>query len=109
MLVRLTALLPSPRRTQYFLAGRHPLTRLGASGRDEQHRLESPAELAHLRGLETGVQNGTQGIAVPMVIAHAARRHGNQRILHPRGYSSVRAHMLKEQEGPSRFEHAPDL
>ena len=28
---------------------------------DEQHRLESSAELTHLRGLETGVQNGAYG------------------------------------------------
>src|SRR5579859_5266980 len=108
-LVCFTALLPFPIRTMFFLADFHLLLRLGTSRRDEQHGLESTAELAHLRGLETGVQDCLQGIAVPMVIAHAARRHRDQRILHPRSYSSVRAHMFEEQEGPSRFEHAPDL
>ena len=75
----------------------------------QQHGLEPPAELASLRGLETGVQNGAQGIAVPMAMAHAAGREGHQRILHPGGHSSLRAHMFEEHECPSRLEHAPDL
>src|SRR6266404_5040355 len=54
-------------------------------------------------------QNGAQGIAVPMAIAHAARREGHERILHPGGDASLRAHMFEEQEGPSRLEDAPDL
>jgi hypothetical protein len=79
MLVCLTALLLSPSRTVLFLAGFHLLWRLGTSRIYEQHRLESPAQLADLRGLETGLQNGAQGIAVPVVMAHAARCHGDQR------------------------------
>src|SRR6266446_3365823 len=84
MLMCLTALLLSPSRTVLFLAGFHLLLRLGTSRMYEQQRLESPAELADLRGLETGVQNGAQGIAVPMAIAHAAGREWHGRILHRR-------------------------
>src|SRR5260370_20643864 len=76
---------------------------------DEQHRLESSAELTHLRGLETGVQNGAQGIAVPMAIPHAASREGHERILHPGDDASLRARMFEEQERPSQLEDAPDL
>jgi hypothetical protein len=75
----------------------------------QQHGLESSAELTDLGGLETTVQNRLQGIAVPMVMAHAAGRHGDQHILHPRDHLSVRAHMFEEQERPSRLEYAPDL
>src|SRR6266567_9305113 len=102
-------LLLSLDSTALFLAYGYLLLRLGTARMDEQHGLESSAELTHLRGLETGVQDCLQGIAVPMVIAHAARRHRDQRILHPRGYSSLRAHMFEEQECPFRLEHAPDL
>ena len=77
MLVRLTALLLSPSRTVLFLAGFHLL----------------------LRGLETGLQNGAQGIAVLMAIAHAAGREWHERILHPGGDASLRAHMFEEQQG----------
>jgi hypothetical protein len=99
MLVRLTALLLSPSRTVLFLAGFHLLLRLGASRIYEQRRLESPAEMADLRGLETGLQNGAQGIAVLMAIAHAAGREWHERILHPGGDASLRAHMFEEQQG----------
>src|SRR6266699_6459024 len=109
MLVRLTALLLSPSRTVLFLAGFHLLLRLGTSRIDEQQRLESPAEMADLRGLETGLQNGAQGIAVPMAIARAAGREWHERILHPGGNASLRAHMFEEQEGLSRLEDAPDF
>src|SRR5258706_5792579 len=83
MLVRLSALLLSTSRTVLFLAGFHLLLRLGTSRMYEQQRLESSAELADLRGLETGVQNCVQGIAVPMAIAHAAGREWHKHILHP--------------------------
>jgi hypothetical protein len=52
-----------------------------------------PAELADLRGLETGLQNHLQGITVPVAIAHAARRHRDQRILEPCNHPSLRAHV----------------
>lgn len=109
MLVFFTALLLSPSSTVFFLAGFHLLLRLGMSRMDEQQRLDSPAELTHLRGLETGVQNGAQSIAVPMAIPHAASREGHECVLHPGGDASLRAHMFEEQEGPFRFEDAPDL
>src|SRR6266567_316231 len=109
MLVCLTALLLSPSRTVLVFAGFHLLLCLGTSRIYEQQRLESPAEMADLRGLETGVQNGAQGIAIPMAIAHAARRERYERILDPCSYSSLRAHVFEEQECPSRLEHAPDL
>ena len=109
MLVRLSALLPYPSRTVLFLAGFHLLLRLGTGRVQKQHGLESSAELTHLRGPEAGSQNRLLGIAVPMAIAHAARRHGDQCILDPCSYSSLRAHVFEEQECPSRLEHAPDL
>jgi hypothetical protein len=40
----------------------------------EQHWLESSCDLTNLRDLEAGFQNCLLGIAVPMAIAHAARR-----------------------------------
>src|SRR6266566_3293636 len=109
MLVRLTALLLSPSRTVLFLAGFHLLLRLGTSRIYEQQRLESPAEMADLGGLETGLQNGAQGIAVPMAIAHAADREWHERILYPGGDASLRAHMFEEQQGTPWLEHPPDL
>src|SRR6266704_901876 len=82
------ALLPSPgrpvlSRTVSFLAGLRLLLRLGAVRLHVQHGLESPAELTGLYDLESGLQNHAQGIAVPMVIAHTAGRHGDQHILEP--------------------------
>jgi hypothetical protein len=74
-----------------------------------QHGLESPTELTNLYDLESGLQNHVQGIAVPVVIAHAAGRHGDQHILEPCDQLSLRTHMFEQQERPSRLEHAPDL
>src|SRR3989449_9013138 len=103
MLVRLSALLPYPSRTVLFLAGFHLLLRLGTGRVQKQHGLESSAELADLRGPEASVLHHHSRIAVPMAIAHAAGREGHERILHPGGYASLRAHMFEEQEGPSRL------
>src|SRR2546427_6317814 len=101
-LVHLPTLLLFPSRIVLFLACRHLLLRLGTGRVQKQHGLESPAELTHLRGLETGMQNDAQGIAVPMAITHAASREGHERILDPRGNASLRAHMFEQQEGSSR-------
>src|ERR1051326_663546 len=59
--------------------------------------------------METGLQNCMQSIAAPMAMAHAARRHGDQRILDPRGHLSLRTNVFDKQEDSSRLEHAPDL
>src|SRR6266699_1879420 len=108
------ALLSSPgrpvlSRTVSFLAGLRLLLRLGGVRLHVQHGLESPAELTGLYDLESGLQNHAQGIAVPMVIAHTAGRHGDQHILEPGDHLCLCANMFEHQERPSRLEHPPDL
>src|SRR6266571_2705763 len=103
------ALLLTPSRTVLFLACGHLLLRLGTHRVQKQHRLESSAELAHLRGLEARAPHHRSRIAVPVAMAHAAGREGHERILYPRGNASLRAHMFEQQERPSRLEHPPDL
>src|SRR5947208_2739941 len=87
----------------------HLLARRVPCRLQEQHRLESSAHLTNLCCQEASFQNCCSRLAVPMAIAHAARRHGDQRILDPRGYLALRPHMFEEQQAASRFEYAPDL
>src|SRR5260370_37602759 len=75
------ALLLTPSRTVLFLACAHLLLRLGTHRVQKQHRLESSAQLAHLRGPGARAPHHRSPIAVPAAMAPTPGREAHEPIL----------------------------